>query len=99
MPYKVKVMSFLCGSDGKESACHAGDLSSIPRLGRYPGEGSGNPLQYFSLENPMDGRALQATVHTVAKSQTRLSGFTFTLTSLEGLLRGLSEITLLKHIS
>ena len=78
MPYKVKVMSFLCGSDGKESACHAGDLSSIPRLGRYPGEGSGNPLQYFSLENPMDGRALQATVHTVAKSQTRLSGFTFT---------------------
>jgi len=43
MPYKVNVMSFLCGSDGKESACHAGDLSSIPGLGRYPGEGSGNP--------------------------------------------------------
>ena len=63
-------MSFLCGSDGKESACQAGDLSSIPGLGRYPGEGSGNPLQYFSLENPMDGGASQATVHGIAKSRT-----------------------------
>ena len=42
------------GSDGKESACNVGDLSSIPGLGRYPGEGNGNPLQYSCLEDPMD---------------------------------------------
>ena len=41
-----------------------------------PGEGNGNPLQYSCLENPMDGRAWRATVHGVAKSQTRLSDFT-----------------------
>ena len=71
-------MSFLCGSDGKESACNVGDPGSIPGSGRSPGEGSGNPLQYSCLENPMDGGAWQATVHEVAKSQTRLSNFTFT---------------------
>ena len=49
--------SFPCGSDGEESACNAGDLGSIPGLGRSPGEGNGNPLQYSCLENPMDGRA------------------------------------------
>ena len=42
------------GSDGKESACNAGDLDSIPGLGRSPEEGHGNPLQYSCLENPMD---------------------------------------------
>ena len=42
------------GSDGKESACSAGDLGSIPVLGRSPGEGNGNPFQYSCLENPMD---------------------------------------------
>ena len=42
------------GSDGKESACNAGDLDSIPGLGRYTVGGHGNPLQYFCLENPMD---------------------------------------------
>ena len=42
------------GSDGKESTYNAGDLGSIPGLGRYPGEGNGNPLQYSFLENPMD---------------------------------------------
>ena len=41
-------------SDGKASACNAGDLGSIPGLGRSPGEGNGNPLQYSCLENPMD---------------------------------------------
>ena len=40
-------------SDGKESACSAGDLGSIPGLGRSPGEGNGNPLQSSCLENPM----------------------------------------------
>ena len=39
------------------SACNAGDLGSIPGLGRSPGEGNGNPLQYPCLENPMDGEA------------------------------------------
>ena len=60
------------GSEGKASACSAGDLGLIPGLRRSPGEGYGNPLQYSCLENPMDGRALQATVHRVTKSRTRL---------------------------
>ena len=47
-------MGFLDGSDGKESACNVGDLDLIPGLGRSPGEGNGNPLQYSCLENPMD---------------------------------------------
>ena len=58
------------GSDGKASGYNAGDLGSIPGLGRSPGEGNGNPLQYSCLENPMDGEAWWATVHGVAKSQT-----------------------------
>ena len=45
---------YLSGSDGKESACDAGDPGSIPELGRSPGEGNGNPLQYSCLENPVD---------------------------------------------
>ena len=58
---------------GKESACNAGDLGSIPGLGRSPGEGNGNPLQYSCLENPMDRGAWQVIVHGVAKNQTQLS--------------------------
>ena len=54
------------------------DPGSIPGSGRPPGEGNGNPLQYSSLENPMDGGAWSATVHGVTKSRTRLSDFTFT---------------------
>ena len=50
------------GSDGKESACSAGDLGSIPGLGRSPGGGHGNPLQYSCLENPMDRGAWQACI-------------------------------------
>ena len=50
-------------SVGKESACNAGDLGSSPGLGRSPGEGNGNPLQYSCLENPMGRGAWQATVH------------------------------------
>ena len=61
-----------CGSAGKESASNAGDLGSIPGLGRSPGEGKGYPLQYSGLENSMDG-----IVHGVAKSWTRLSDFHF----------------------
>ena len=64
------------------SASNVGDLGSIPRLGRSPGEGNGNPLQYSCLENPMDGDAWLATVHGVAKSQTQLSDFTHSLTPI-----------------
>ena len=71
-------LGFPGGSDGKASACNAGDPGSIPGLGRSPGEGNGNPLQYSCLENSMDGRAWEAKVHGVAKSWTRLSDFTFT---------------------
>ena len=52
---------------GKESTCNAGDVSSIPWLGRFPGEGNGNPLQYSCLENPMARGAWQATIHGGAK--------------------------------
>ena len=58
------------GSEVKASACNTGDLGSIPGLGRSPGEGSGNPLQYSCLENPMDRGAWWATVHGVAKLDT-----------------------------
>ena len=76
------IVSFTLGLPGspvgKESACSAGDLGSIPVSGRSPGEGNGNPLQYSCLENSMDGGAWWATVHGVAKSWTQLSNFTFT---------------------
>ena len=55
------------GSVGKESACNAGDLGSIPRLGRSPGKGNGNPFQYSSLWNPMERGAWRAIVHGVAR--------------------------------
>ena len=66
------------GSEVKASASNVGDQGSIPGLGRSPGEGNGNPLQYSCLEHPMDGGAWQATVHGITKSRTRLSDFTFT---------------------
>ena len=58
------------GSDGKESACSAGDPGLIPGLGRSPGEGNGSPLQFSCLENAMDRGAWWATVPGVAKSPT-----------------------------
>ena len=58
------------GSVGKESVCNAGDLGSIPRLGRSPGEGNSYPLQNSCLENSMDREAWQAVVHGVTKSRT-----------------------------
>ena len=51
-------MGFPGGSEGKESACNVGDLGSIPGLGRFPGGGHGNPLQYSCLENPHGQRRL-----------------------------------------
>ena len=68
-------MGFPGSSDSKTSTFSVGDLGSIPGLGRSPGGGHGNPLQYSCLENPMDGGAWQATVHGVAKSRTRMSDF------------------------
>ena len=65
-------IGFPGGSVGKESACNAGDEGSILGLGRFPGEGHGDPLQYFCQENPMDRGAWQPIVHRVAKSQTQL---------------------------
>ena len=60
----------------KESACNAEDQGLIPGLGRSPGEGNGNPLQYSCLGNPMDGGVWWPTVHRVTKCQTQLSDFT-----------------------
>ena len=57
-------------SDNKESACNVGNPGSIPGLGRSPGEGNGNLLQYSRLENPMDKGAWQATVHGVTELDT-----------------------------
>ena len=62
-----------CSSDGKEFACNAGDLGSIPGSGRSSGEGDGNPLQYSFLENPMDRGAWWATICGVPNSWTELS--------------------------
>ena len=71
--------SFPGGSDGKESACNAGDPGLIPRSGRSRGEGNGNPLQYSCLENPMDRGSWQATVHRVTELHTTRLSHTFTL--------------------
>ena len=71
MNLEIRVdIGFPGGSEGKVSACNAGDLGLIPGSGRSPGEGNGNPLQYSCLENPMDKGAWNATVHGVAKSRT-----------------------------
>ena len=64
---------FLGGSDGKESTCNAEDLGLIPGLGRSPGEGNGNPLQYSCLENPMHRGSWGGRVHGAIESWTRLS--------------------------
>ena len=68
-------MDFPGGSDGKGSACSAGDSGSIAGSGK----GNGNPLQYSCLENPTDGGAWQATGNGVTKNWTQLSDFTFFL--------------------
>ena len=63
-------MGFPGGSAGKESACSAGDLGSVPGLGRSPGEGKSYPLQYSGLENSTDREDWQTTVNGIAKSRT-----------------------------
>ena len=67
---KVGSVGFPGGSDGKESACNAGDPGSIPGSGRFSGEGNGNSLQYSCLENSMDRGAWWAVVHGVTESET-----------------------------
>ena len=74
---------FQSGSEGKASACNAGDPGLIPGSGRSPGERNGNPLQYSCVENSMDGEAWSATVHGLAKSWTRLSDFTLLQTMVK----------------
>ena len=66
-------MGFPCGSAGKESACNAGDLGLIPRLGIFARQGKGYPLQYSGLENSMD-----CIIRGITNSQTQLSNFHFT---------------------
>ena len=68
-------MGFPDGSVGKESACNAGDLGSIPGLRKCPGGGHGNPRQYSGLENPMDKGAWRAAVHGVTRSRTQLINY------------------------
>ena len=72
-PYCRSLTDFPRTSVGKESACDTRDPGLIPGLGRSPGGGNGNPLQYACLGNPMDREAWQAIVHGVEKSQTQLS--------------------------
>ena len=72
----LSFQGFTGGSEVKASACNVGDPGSIPGLGRSPGEGNGNPFQYSCLVNPMDGGALWATVHGVAKSRGRKESVT-----------------------
>ena len=67
----------VCGSDGKESACNVGDLGLIPGLGRFPGKGNGNPLQYSCWKMSWMEEATR--LQTMGwQSRTRLSHFTFT---------------------
>ena len=71
--HEASLAGFPGGSECKVYACNARDLGLIPGLGRSPGEGNDNPLQYCCLDNPMDRGAWWVTVHGVAKSWTRLS--------------------------
>ena len=89
------------GSHGKTSAFNAGDLGLIPGLGRFPGGGNGNPLQYSCLENSMDRGAWWATVHGVTKRQATLSDFTFSLFSfsLRNVLIGVTNCMVTVSIS
>ena len=75
-----KISSFFCTRASQVVLVNAGeirDMGSIPGSGRFPGGGTGNPLQYSCLENPMDREAWKATIHGVAKSWTWLRDFTY----------------------
>ena len=77
------VTKMIAGSDGKESACNAGDPSSIPGSGRSLGEGNGKPLQYSCLENPIDREAWWAIIHVVPRSWTWLKQLSMHKLALE----------------
>ena len=68
----------------KEPACDAGDQGSIPGLGKFPGEGNSNPLQYSCLENVMDREAWHATVHEVCKESDMTAQLTISFHSQQG---------------
>ena len=68
----------------KNLPANAGDTGSMPGLGRSPGEGNDDPLQYSCLKNPKDSGAWRATVHEVTKSQTRLTEACMHMCTLEG---------------
>jgi len=70
LAFPQSAQGFPGGSDSKDPACNAGDLGLIPGLGRSPGGGHGNPLQYSGLENPHGRGAWRAIVHGVAESDT-----------------------------
>ena len=70
LPHRKQILG---DSNGKESACSAGDQGSIPGLGRSPGEGNGYPFQFSCLENSLDREAWRVIVHGVAKSWTQLN--------------------------
>ena len=74
--YPLLLQGFPGGSDGKKSACNAGDPGSVPGWGRSPGGGNGTPLQYC-LENPVDRGTWEATVPGVTKHRARLSNYHF----------------------
>ena len=67
------ILGFPGGSVVKNPLANVGDIGSVPGLGRFPGEGNGNPLQYSCLGNPMDRGTWWAAVHGITKSRTRLS--------------------------
>ena len=75
-------LGFACGSAGKESACSAADLGLIPRLGRYPGEGNGYPLQCSGLENSID-----CIVHGVTKESDTTEQLSLSLFSISHILK------------
>ena len=77
LAFPLSFWHFLYGSDGKESACNAGNLGLISELGISSGEGNCYPLQYSGLENSMDRRPWRVTIYGVTKSQTWLSDFRF----------------------
>ena len=90
-------LGFCDGTAGKESACNAGEKGSIPGSGRSHGGGHGNPLQYSCLGNLVDRGAWWATVHGLAKSRTRLSVQTHTLTTAVKIVREKAIPTILTH--
>ena len=93
------ILGFPGGTSGKESASIAGDLGLIPRVGRFPGGGHGNPLQYSCLENSMDRRAWRASVHRVAKSRTQLKRLSMHKLDFSAGLFGLQVFSLCLYVS